>query len=136
MNLEELFIIREKISYNDTLLQTKDLCAAESKYMYRYKLEYLISQLIKHEKNVALLENLILKYENKIEYTNYNLTRLLFSRCLSLNKTNAPLFKKFSEYLLLNFHSHQESVETAKQINYLVDQQKFDKALELVLKNI
>ena len=67
MNLEELFILREKISYDDTLLKKKDLCAAESKYLYRYKLEYLMSQLIKHEKNTTLLENLILKYENRIK---------------------------------------------------------------------
>ena len=135
MNLEELFILREKISHDDALLKKKDLCAAESKYLYRYKLEYLMSQLIRHEKNTTLLENLILKYENKIKYTNYNLTLLLYKTYFSINNKNTLLYKKFSEYLMLNFHEYPDSVAAAKQINHLVDLKEFDKALELVLKN-
>ena len=132
MNLEELFIVREKLIHDCMLLRTKDYCAAEAKYVYRYKLEYLISQLIKHEKNTALLKDILLKYEKKIDYTNYNLTLLLYKACLSMDKTNTFLFKKFAEYLMLNFHPYPNSVEAAKQISHFVDLHEFDKALELV----
>ena len=57
MNLEKLFVLREKISHDDTLLRKQDRCAAESKYLYRYKLEYLMSKLIKHEKDIILLRH-------------------------------------------------------------------------------
>ena len=136
MNLEELFIVREKLIHDSTLLQTKDYCAAEAKYMYSYKLEYLMSQLIKHEKNTILLQDMLLKYENKINYTNYNLTLLLYRTCLSLDKTNTFLFKKFAEYLLLEFPKNPDSIEIAEQISHFAELQEFDKALELVNKNI
>jgi hypothetical protein len=140
MALKELLVLYEKLTndngtYDVKPLKIKDGCAAEAKFFYRYKLEYLIYQLIENEDHANFLEDFIFKYE-KIRWAHYNITLALYRKYLSLNPTNAKLFKKFSEYLLLRFHAYPESVEAAKQISHFVDLQEFDKALELVNKNI
>ena len=104
MNLIDLLILYEKITnknkrHDADLLKNKDGCATEAKLYYKYRMMQLIIELIDHEEDASLLENLILKYETKITL-DPRIILPLYRKCLSLNKNNTMLFKKFSEYLL------------------------------------
>jgi len=112
-------------------LKIIDSCALQAKFEYGNELEHLICKLIKTEHNVVLLGMLIEKYEN-IEWAAYAIMPELYKQCLSLNKTNTKLFKKFSDYISTYRQSKPKSVEMARQIIHLIDQKEFDKALELV----
>jgi hypothetical protein len=139
MTLEELLVLYEKLINNNTaneieLLKATDGCAAEAKFHYEYEIAHLIFQLINYEEDCSLLGNLILNHEQKIA-ADLRIILRLYKRCLTLNKTNAALYKKFSDYLLLHYHDYPKSVEAAKQISCLIDLHEFDKALELVIQN-
>jgi hypothetical protein len=94
----------------------------------------LIIWLINHQEDAKLLERLIFKYE-KTKWAHYNIIHALYRKCLSINKTDKDLYKRFTDYLLLHYHTYPKTVEKAKCINNFVDLQEFDKALELVNKN-